>query len=208
MLFQASDEAPREGPRFEIFRNSYWTYGQLNGQVAELAAMPFQVSFPGPDGREVRVVHASMRGNQDGIFPGTPDEDLRAQIGPTPAVIGFGHTHLPFVRPLDGTLAVNCGAVGAPFDGDPRASYAQLTWRDGGWSAEIVRLPYDWERAWRDYEATGFVASAGALATLMRLEFQESRPHLHRWLRRYEAAVVQGTLSTEASVRRYLERPE
>jgi predicted phosphodiesterase len=207
VLYQASGEAPREGPRFEIFRNSFWTYRQLNGQVAALDAMPFQVAIPAPDGRELRVVHASMRGNQDGIFPDTPDDELRCQIGPPPAVLAVGHTHIPLVRRLGDSLVVNCGAVGAPFDGDRRAAYAQLTWRQGQWSAEIVRLAYDWEAALRDYAATGFVPAAGALASLMQLEFQQARPHLHRWLQRYEAAVVGGELSTEESVRRYLQQP-
>jgi predicted phosphodiesterase len=92
ILQHTRPDAPRSGPEFELFRNSYWTYQQLNGQVAALEAMPFQVAISGPDGREVRVVHASMRNNRDGIFPETTDAELRCQIAPPPATLCVGHT--------------------------------------------------------------------------------------------------------------------
>ena len=38
----------------------------------------------------------------------------------------FGHTHKPWVREHGGVLFVNCGSVGKPKDGDPRAAFAVL----------------------------------------------------------------------------------
>ena len=36
----------------------------------------------------------------------------------------MGHTHKPFSRRINGTLFIDSGAVGRPFDGDSRASFA------------------------------------------------------------------------------------
>jgi predicted phosphodiesterase len=123
VLVHDGPDAPKSGPEFEIYRNSYWTYQQLAGKVASLKAMPFQVSFPGPDDKEVRVVHASMRGNRIGIYPNTPDAMLGQLIAPPPAVICVGHTHRPLVRQLDGTLVVNVGSAGMSTCGWPSTSH-------------------------------------------------------------------------------------
>lgn len=206
VLYQTKPEAPRQGPAFEIFRNSYWTLQQLAGDVAALEALPFQQTVMAPDGRLARIVHASARGTRDGVFPVTPDEELRAQIGrPRVPLFVVGHTHWPLVRQIDGTLVVNVGAVGMPFDGDRRASYGQLTWRRGEWRAEIIRLGYDWEWAERDFFETGFIEQAGPLAQLMLVELRQARSQLYAWTMAYEAAVLAGQLSLAESVDKFLE---
>jgi predicted phosphodiesterase len=205
VLYHANQGTSRSGSQFEIWRLSYWTYHQLNGEVKNLEAMPFQVSLNGPDGREVRVVHGSMRSNMDGIYPDTPDEVLREQIAPPPAVLCVGHTHRPLIRQVDETLVVNAGSVGLPFDNDRRPSYAQLTWSNGRWSAEIIRLEYDWEAARRDLWEERYTAEAGELARLIQVEFDQARPHLNHWIRQYEKAVLEGDIGLEESVDRYLE---
>jgi hypothetical protein len=207
VLHQAQPEAARHGPQFEMFRSSYWTWQQLNGQMAALEAMPFQQSLSAPDGSEARIAHASMRGTRDGIFPETPDDVLRTQVGrPHAPLFAVGHTHWPLVRRVDGTLVVNVGAVGMPFDGDPRASYGQLTWQRGGWQAEIVRVAYDRQQTERDYVDTGFLDGGGALARLMLLELQRARSQLYSWALAYESAVLAGELSMGESVERHLAR--
>jgi predicted phosphodiesterase len=200
--------APRAGPLFEIFRSSFWTYEALDGAVPALAAMPFQHSFLAPDGSEARVVHASMRGTRDGVFPDTPDEVLHTQIGrPVVPLFVVGHTHWPLVRRLGHTLVVNVGAVGMPFDGDPRASYGQLTWQDGtGWQATIARVPYDRDQTARDFLATGFLAEGGPLVELMLIELQRARSQLYSWSVAYEKPVLAGELTLADSVRRFRER--
>jgi predicted phosphodiesterase len=207
VLHQAQPTAARSGPQFEIFRSSYWTYQRLNGQMATLEALPFSQSLPAPDGSEARVVHASMRGTRDGVFPDTPDHVLRVQVGrPHAPLLVVGHTHVPLVRRVDGTLVVNVGAVGMPFDGDPRASYGQLTWQHGGWQAEIVRVPYDRRQTEQDFLDTGFLAEGGALARLMLQELRLARSQLFQWALDYEAPVLSGELSMDESVERHLAR--
>jgi len=61
---------------------------------------------------------------------------------------------------VDATLVVNAGSVGLPFDGDTRASYAQLTWQSG-WQAAVARVEYDRDQTKRDYLETGFMRDSG-----------------------------------------------
>jgi hypothetical protein len=157
-----------------------------------------------PDSAEARVVHASMRGTRDGIFIETPDDVLRQQITPAPKLFVVGHTHKPLARSIDETLVINVGAVGLPFDLDPRACYAQLTWQANRWTAEIVRVEYDRARADRDFDETGFVEQAGPVALLIRDELAQARSNLFEWTRDYEAAVIAGHLTMAESVNRFL----
>jgi len=200
VLENTRPDAPTGGPAREVYRNSFWTLGRLNGHVRALEAMPFQVSLTGPDGREFRAVHASMEHNRSGIYPGMSDETLRPLIAPAPAVLCVGHTHRPLIRQVDETLVVNVGSVGMSFDGDRRASYAQLTWQNGRWQAQIIRLAYDWDRVERDFHDSGFMSGAGDLARIMLAEFQQARPYLHQWLHQYEARVLAEEVSLAASV--------
>jgi predicted phosphodiesterase len=196
--------APRSGPEFEIYRTSYWTLNQLNGQVGSLKDLPFQISLSAPDGGEIRTVHASMHNNRDGIFPDTTDEYLRQQIAPPPAAICVGHTHQALTRFIDDTLVVNAGSVGMPFDGDNRAAYAQLTWHNNQLLANIIRLEYDNDRMDRDFFETGFAPDAGALTSLMLVEFRHARPYLHLWMRRYQEPLLSGEISIENAVDEFI----
>lgn len=59
-------------------------------------------------------------------------------------VIAFGHTHVPWHRAVNGMHFVNVGSVGRPKDGDPRASYAELTFDpDGGVVILVHRVAYE-----------------------------------------------------------------
>lgn len=90
-----------------------------------------------------------------------------------------GHTHIPRVhRRPSGGMIVNPGSVGLPaYDdihpvphrvetGTPHARYAIVD-RDaeGGWQAELVAIPYDWEAAARAAEARSRPDWAHALRT-------------------------------------------
>ncbi len=197
---------PRSGPQFEIFHNAYRTYQQLNGDVTRLQAMPFQQSITAPDGSELRVVHGSMLGNRNGVFPKTTEEELREKIVPPPAAICVAHTYWPLIRQLDQTLVVNVGSAGLPFDGDDRVGYAQLIWQRGQWQAEIIRLSYDKAQNERDFYESGFMTKSGPLAPLVLNELQRARPNLYRWVVEYEKKVLTGELTAEAAVQEYLSK--
>lgn len=204
VIAQAQADGPCSGPAFEVFRNVYWTYQQLNGQVASLATMPFLHNLLAPDGTVVCITHASMQGIRSGIYPETPDEELREKIISPSSLFCVGHTHRSLIRCLNGTLVVNAGAVGLPFDGDTRACYAQAEWRNGCWSAEIMRVEYDREQAERDFFESGFMTNSGALAPLILDEFRTARSHLFQWTALYQARVLAGEMSMEDSAREYM----
>ncbi len=204
VLTQANPNITRSGPEIEIAQNSIWTLQKLNRLLSDLEKMPFQVAFSEPEGQEFRVVHASMRGNREGIYSDTPKATLRHLIEPPPSVLCVGHTHRPLVRTIDNTLVVNVGSVGLPFDGDIRSAYAQLTWHNERWQVRIIRLNYDRVRAEQDYFSTGFIPDAGDLAKIMLVEFRQARAHIHRWIWNYQDAVLSKNLSMSDSVQAYL----
>jgi diadenosine tetraphosphatase ApaH/serine/threonine PP2A family protein phosphatase len=70
-------------------------------------------------------------------------------------VLAFGHTHTPWMRSPGGVLFVNCGSVGKPKDGDPRAAFAVLDASSGELRVTIERVPYDAEAVAEEVRAAG-----------------------------------------------------
>jgi len=208
VISYARPETTPSGLEFEIYRSAYWTYQQLNSNVSALEMMPFQVDLTAPNGDNVRVVHASMNSNQDGIFPFTRDDQLRQKIclpgQTTPPLVCVGHTHWPLMRSIDDTLVVNVGAVGLPFDGNRRTAYGQFTWHRGQWQAEILRLEYDWAQAEEDFFDSGFMEEGGPLTKLVLDEFHIAQPHLFRWTQEYQAQALAGEITIEDAVHNFL----
>ena len=199
------NDVARTGYEDELMRFAHWTRAQLNGETAALGELPDQRSLRAPDGSELRVTHAAVGNNRDGIYEKTPNAELRRQIGLPPAVFVTAHTHRPLIRHIDETLVVNVGSAGAPFDGDDRLSYGQFTWeRRSGWQAEIVRLAYDRRQTERDYVESGFLDEGGPLAQLMLVELRRAGGLIYRWASRYQAAMLAGDISLESSVRQLL----
>jgi len=201
----ADPALPQSGPEYELLQFAYWSYRQLNGHVACLQSLPGQYEWSAPDDQLLRVTHASMINNREGLYPGMSDDDFRERIAPAPAVFVTGHTHRALARRVDNTLVVNTGAVGSPFDGDRRASYGQFTWcEQAGWEAAIVRVPYDFAQIERDYMESGFLDEAGPLAQLMLVELRLARGLIYMWADRYQEALLAGEISMAASVRRLI----
>lgn len=191
-------------PAFEVHRASYWTYQKLNYDVSQLSKMPFQQEIYQFDRVEARIVHASMRGNRDGIYPETSDDELELQIGQPPALFCVGHTHRPLIRKIGKTLVVNAGSVGLPFDGDRRLSYAQLIHKRGKWDAKIIRLEYDLKAAENDFYLTGYIEEAGPLSKLVLIELMYAKSQLYNWARLFQSRALKGEISMHESVGKYL----
>ncbi len=204
VIHQTKPGAPRSGPVFEVHRASFWTCQQLDYQVAPLIAMPLQQLVADPVGGQVRIVHGSMLGNRDGIYPETPDRDLELKIAPPPSLLVVGHTHLALVRRLNSTLVVNAGSAGLPFDGDTRVAYAQLTWQSDEWKARIIRVDYDLAQAESDFYETGFSQEAGPLVKLVQIELRQARSMLGGWVNRYQTRALAGKIGMEESVVEFL----
>ncbi len=195
---------PEDNPAFEVHKASYWTYQKLNFDVSALSKMPFQHQIGDSNWLDGRVVHASMRGNRDGIYSETTDNELELQIGEPPLLFCVGHTHRPLIRSIGRTLVVNAGSVGLPFDGDRRLSYAQLTYRRGIWDAKIIRLDYDINAAVSDFEITGYLEDAGPLSKLVLIELIYAQSQLYNWTRLYQSQALAGEITMQASVNDYI----
>lgn len=193
-------------PMLEMLRFTDWTAQKLGQHLAILERLPFQQSLTSAHGQEVRVVHASMLGNRDGVFPRTTDEELRQKIAPAPALLCVGHTHWPLIRYVDRSTVVNVGAVGLPFDRDTRASYAQISWYGGAWQPEIIRLEYDQAQAQQDFVDTNFLKEGGPLTQLILDELQHARSNLYRWTTQFQAEILAGELSMTEAVERFIDQ--
>jgi putative phosphoesterase len=102
---------------------------------------------------DVVLVHASPGDLWRAPMADAPDDELAAVYGGAGAPVAvYGHVHVPFVRPVGALTVANSGAVGSPFDGDPRAAY--LLVEDG--APSVVRVEYDVEHEAAVLRALGY----------------------------------------------------
>ncbi len=202
------ESAGPDDPTYQMTQFAHFALQQLNGQAEILARLPDSYEWLPDNGQALRVVHAAMGNNRDGVYAETTDEHLRDQMDPAPALFATGHTHRPLIRELDGAVVINVGSVGSPFDGDRRSGYGRMILGSDGWSAEVRRLPYDYAQIESDYVTSGFLTEGGPLAQLMLVELRMAHGLIFRWASRYETAVLEGKMTLEASVRAVLSDPD
>ena len=98
-------------------------------------------------------MHANPRNDDEHVWPDAGEDQLERLFGDADArAFAFGHLHLPYVRLWRGKLLTCVASAGLPKDGDPRAHYALLTLRAGGWQVTSRRVPFDVERVVRQLE--------------------------------------------------------
>lgn len=200
-------EDPKDGPVYDMAQPVHFTYNQLNKDIAHIRALPTQISLDLGKPGELRVLHGTMRGNRDGIYPENTKSELAHKISPPPAVFITGHTHRAMIRTIGDTLIVNAGSVGLPFDGDTRAGYAQVTYHRGSWQAEIIRLNYDQFSAENDFYEYDFVMAGGPLVKLILLELRTGLGQLYRWVTIYDQLIKAGKITVEESVKEFMIDP-
>ena len=149
-----------EDPRQEaLAHESYaWTLAHVDATTRRrLAALPFRIDLRPAGGHvvgpTVTLVHGAHALNTVYVHAQRPDEFLSRMGSALGAragdVVCFGHTHVPWHRCVEGVHYVNTGSVGRPKDGDPRAGWALLTVAGECVDVELLRVPYDVERAAR-----------------------------------------------------------
>ena len=189
---------PNEGG--DTYAPSRWALRRLwPGQLDYLRGLPF--SYPVED---VLIVHASPRGDQDGIFRKTSDGELREKLNGYVKVV-CGHTHVSLVRHWEHGLVVNAGSAGNTFEGDTHARYAWLEQRPDGWRAEIIQVDYDVQAVLRAFDESDYLDTAGPMARLFRLEFATGRNHLIPAYLSHRDAVDTEAMTLAEAAARYLE---
>jgi putative phosphoesterase len=138
-------------------RSVEWTLAHADRASKDfMRELPFDLRFTMGE-RRVRLVHGSPRKVNEYLFEEKPARTFeRIAAGADCDVLVFGHTHQPWIHEYGGVLFVNCGAVGKPKDGDPRASFALLELDGAGEvRASIERVPYDADAVAREVGAAG-----------------------------------------------------
>ncbi len=200
VLMEAAGRLVDSGWMRKLYTHTHWTMLRVRDLLPAVETWPDTRSIIGPNGSEVRFVHASMRSNRHGLYEEMDEPQLIELTSPLPSVLVAGHTHVPFIRQVNSTLIVNSGAVGMSFDGLQQASFALLDWKDARWHAQIVRVDYDHTAAEEAFFSTGYMADAGVMAPLILDEWRKARPRLGPWHHRYEQRVASGELTIEESV--------
>lgn len=138
-------------------RSVNWTLAHTDRRSKEfMRALPFDLRFE-LGGVRVRLVHGSPRKVNEYLFEDKPARTLEriARLADCDVLV-FGHTHKPWIREHGGVLFVNCGSVGKPKDGDPRAAFALIEADERGEvRARIERVVYDAKAVAREVVAAG-----------------------------------------------------
>jgi diadenosine tetraphosphatase ApaH/serine/threonine PP2A family protein phosphatase len=148
-LAEWEGRAPKLGPRL---RPAFETQAAATREMLGEERIAWMRELPGEhEEGELALVHATPGDLWRAPMPDDRDADLLKAYAELDApLVVYGHIHRPYVRDLGSMIVANSGSVGAPYDGDPRASYLLV---DDG-AAEVVRVEYDVER-----EVAGLLAS-------------------------------------------------
>ena len=146
-------------------RSVAWTLEHTSRRAKHfMRDLPFDLSLR-LGSQRIRLVHGSPRKVNEYLFEDKPArlyERLAAQAECD--VLVFGHTHKPWIHEYGGVQFVNCGSVGKPKDGDPRAAFAVLASDEAGKvHARIERAEYDAEAVAREVAAAGLPGEYGEM---------------------------------------------
>ncbi len=177
-------------------------------EIAELAALP--PHWRDPALPELLVVHASLRGDNDSIFPYTPDamiDPMFEGIDEAVKIIVRGHNHFCSQREWGGRRIFTTGSIGLPQDGNAAAQFLVLE-RDaaGSWHGRHRAVRYDVGRTLRRFRESGYLDRAGPLGKLFYREMETGTHQVVPFLRFYGAARARGMQWTlEETLRRFFE---
>jgi len=128
------------------YPEAQWAGEQLRpDQVALLAGLPHPVQLDLAGFGPAAFCHGTPRDDEEVVLVDTRLErwaEAFAGLAPDVALVGCGHTHMPFVRLVDRRIVVNPGSVGMPY-GRARGAWALL--RDG--QVSLRHTPVDLDAA-------------------------------------------------------------
>ena len=132
------------------------------------------------DAPSLLLSHGSPRHYREGYGKYLSDEDIAEIVQHNPADVLIGsHTHRQMERHWGPYTVLNTGAVGTPFNGDPRAQYLVMRLNEAGreevWTPEFRAVSYDREAALRDFETSGYLEEGGLSARIFYEELRTAR---------------------------------
>ena len=147
LLWRPDEQARQEGlaPKLkEHLRLMFQDYAPATRELLGEERLTWLMGLPREERMDgLAVVHAAPGDLWRAPMPTAEDRDLSLAYRPLAAKAAvYGHIHRPFVRSVNGMTVANCGSVGMPWDGDPRASYLLI---DDD-TLRLIRVAYDIER--------------------------------------------------------------
>jgi len=195
----------------EWFEDDFWASAglaarelQRAGLIAAIRRLPLTVRVEVEGAPSVLVAHGSPRHYREGYGSYLTDEAISeiTQMHPADVLVG-SHTHRPLRRRWGHFLVLNSGAVGSPFNGDPRAQYLVLSLERGSWQPQFRRVSYDREAAQRAFLDSGYLERGGLSARIFFEELRNARSYLVPFLMWCEE---QGRPHDEVAWREFRER--
>lgn len=163
----------------DFWRGMAWPAAQLQGAnlIDPLRELPMSYRVAEPGLPSLLFSHGSPRHYREGYAPYLDDAAFGEILASYPADVLVGsHTHRPFEHRLGESVILNTGAVGAPFNGDPRAQYLLLHPRNGLWQPEFRAVPYNRTAALSAFETSGYLEAGGLSARIFYEELRLARP--------------------------------
>ena len=152
----------QECVRLLLEHDAAFVRGNAEREAAEppwLRELPVSLGLGG-----VRYCHGSPRRDDEILTKVSPDERFRAALdGVEERLVVGGHTHVQFVRVVDGVRFVNAGSVGRPYEGRPGAFWALVD----GLEPELRRTPYAVDAAVAAIRASGYADAEALCSTLV-----------------------------------------
>jgi predicted phosphodiesterase len=197
----AADDVPDEW-RADFWLPFHRVVEELDDEeIAYIKALPWHYVVDAPGLPAIRIVHGSTRRLNEGLGFWLTDEELLEAIrdAPEPVVVG-AHAHRPFDHRIGERWVLNCGAIGAPYNGNPAAQYLVLTAQDGAWQADFRVVPYDRTPVYEAWERTGYMQRC-MVAQVFKYELETATFHLMSY---FDFCKVRGLERNDlASFRRY-----
>jgi putative phosphoesterase len=145
LRFEKREGSRRQKKTLEEYLTLKWTSERLSKRSRKYLRFLSREIRITVGGRRVLLTHTSPGSGKETLTLDTPDEELREVASAVQAdVILSGHSHRPFARQIGEVWFVNPGSLGHPLDGDPRASYAIVTFGPEVY-VEHFRVEYDVE---------------------------------------------------------------
>ena len=191
LLWQArSPSLPAEWYADPFWGATAWSAGQLEraGLLAPIDGWPMSQRPHTPELPQVVIAHGSPQHYREAIGTFTsPERGAELLAAAEAGVLVASHIHRPMLRQVglsevgsseqpggEGWL-INTGAVGAPFDGDPRARALLLSGQGGRWLPSIRAVPYDRAGVLERFETSGLLEEGGLSALIFLEELRSAR---------------------------------
>lgn len=204
MLLWGGETLPPEWVSDPFWGATAWSVRQLEsaGLLGALRPWPMSLRLDPPSGPSVLVAHGSPDHYREALGSFTPEERAAQLLdsGRVGVLVG-SHIHRALIRQVGDRLLLNTGAVGAPFDGDPRARWLGLTLTGGAWQAQIFAVPYDRAPVLARFQSSGLLDQGGLSARIFRDEIVSARSIYTPF---YEQCEQMGRVKDEAAYREFV----